>query len=57
MIEEKELMSSIQTQFLNLRAHHAPYPAIDPNTTLEGSASGKTVFLTGASRGIGQAAI
>ena len=48
-------MSSIQTQFLNLKTHHSPYSAIDPKTTLKGSASGKTVFVTGASRGIGQA--
>jgi len=48
-------MSSIQTQFLNLTEHHSQYPAIDPNSDLKGSASGKTVFLTGASRGIGQA--
>jgi len=48
-------MSSIQTQFLNLTAHHCQYPDIDPGTTLKGSASGKTIFLSGASRGIGQA--
>ncbi len=48
-------MSSIETQFLNLKEHHAPYSDIDPETTLKGSASGKTVFLAGASRGIGQA--
>jgi NAD(P)-dependent dehydrogenase (short-subunit alcohol dehydrogenase family) len=48
-------MSSIETQFLSLKTHHAPYPAIDPATTLQGSAAGKTVFLSGASRGIGQA--
>ena len=48
-------MSSIQTQFLDLRTHHSQYPGIDPKTTLKGSASGKTIFLSGASRGIGQA--
>ena len=48
-------MSSIQTQFLDLRAHHSPYSEIDPKTTLKGNASGKTIFLSGASRGIGQA--
>jgi len=48
-------MSSIETQFLNLRTHHSQYPEIDPKTTLKGSASGKTIFLSGASRGIGQA--
>ena len=48
-------MSSIETQFLNLRSHHSQYSDIDPNTTLKGSASGKTIFLSGASRGIGHA--
>jgi NAD(P)-dependent dehydrogenase (short-subunit alcohol dehydrogenase family) len=48
-------MSSIQTQFLNLKARHSQYLAIDPKTTLKGSASGKTIFVSGASQGIGQA--
>lgn len=48
-------MSSIETQFLKLAAHHSPYPAVDPKTTLRGSAAGKTVLISGASRGIGQA--
>jgi NAD(P)-dependent dehydrogenase (short-subunit alcohol dehydrogenase family) len=48
-------MSSIQTQFLNLKEHHEQYSDIDPRTTLQGSAKGKTIFLSGASRGIGQA--
>ncbi|MCI5157195.1 MAG: SDR family oxidoreductase [Candidatus Electrothrix sp. AUS1_2] len=48
-------MSSVDTQFLNLKEHHAQYPDIDPKTALQGSASGKTVSLSGASRGIGQA--
>ena len=48
-------MSSIDTQFLDLRTHHAQYADIDPKTTLKGRASGKTIFLSGASRGIGQA--
>jgi NAD(P)-dependent dehydrogenase (short-subunit alcohol dehydrogenase family) len=48
-------MSSIQTQFLNLKAHHAQYPAIDPKAALKGSASGKIIFIAGASQGIGQA--
>ena len=48
-------MSSIETQFLDLRSHHMQYADIDPKTTLKGSASGKTIFLSGASRGIGQA--
>ena len=48
-------MSSIQTKFLDLITHHAQYSDIDPGTALGGSASGKTIFLSGASRGIGQA--
>ena len=48
-------MSSIQTQFLRVKAHHSQYPAIDPKTALKGSASGKIIFIAGASRGIGQA--
>lgn len=48
-------MSSIETQFLNLKSHHSQYPDIDPRTTLKGSVSGKTIYLSGASRGIGQA--
>jgi NAD(P)-dependent dehydrogenase (short-subunit alcohol dehydrogenase family) len=48
-------MSSIETQFLDLGDHHSQYSAIDPGTALKGSASGKTIFLSGASRGIGQA--
>lgn len=48
-------MSSIQTQFMNFSEHHSTYPAIDPNSELKGRALGKTVFLSGASRGIGQA--
>jgi NAD(P)-dependent dehydrogenase (short-subunit alcohol dehydrogenase family) len=48
-------MSSIQTQFLDLTVHHAKYAAIDPQATLKDSAQGKVVFITGASRGIGQA--
>ena len=48
-------MSSIETQFLNLKTHSLQYSAIDPKTTLKESASGKTVFLSGGSRGIGQA--
>ncbi len=48
-------MSSIETQFLNLKEHHSQYSDIDPKTTLKGSVSGKTIFLSGASRGIGQA--
>lgn len=48
-------MSSIDTQFLDLETHHAQYADIDPRTTLQGSAADKTIFLSGASRGIGQA--
>jgi len=47
--------NSIEEQFPGLTTHHALYPAIDPGTALKGSASGKVVFLSGASRGIGQA--
>lgn len=48
-------MSSIQSQFLDLTAHHSRYDAIDPQSKLKQSASGKVVFIAGASRGIGQA--
>jgi len=48
-------MSSLETQFLPLTEHHDRYDAIDPRTTLKGSATGKVVFITGASRGIGRA--
>jgi NAD(P)-dependent dehydrogenase (short-subunit alcohol dehydrogenase family) len=48
-------MSSIQTQFLNIKARHTQYLAIDPKTTLKGSATGKIIFISGASQGIGQA--
>jgi len=47
--------NSIDEQFLNFTTHHEQYPAINPNTTLKGSASGKVIFLSGASQGIGQA--
>jgi NAD(P)-dependent dehydrogenase (short-subunit alcohol dehydrogenase family) len=48
-------MSSMQSQFLDLAAHHASYPAIDPTSELKDSARNKVVFISGASRGIGQA--
>lgn len=48
-------MSSIQSQFLDLTAHHDSYDAIDPRSTLKQSASNKVIFIAGASRGIGQA--
>lgn len=48
-------MSSIQSQFLDLAAHHARYAAIDPKSVLKDSARDKVIFVAGASRGIGQA--
>ena len=48
-------MSTIRSQTLNLSTHHDRYDAIDPRGALKGSAAGKVVFLSGASRGIGQA--
>ncbi len=48
-------MSSIPSQFLDLTAHHDRYDAINPLSALKDSAAGKVVFITGASRGIGQA--
>ncbi len=48
-------MSSIQNQFPDLVARHAVYDAIDPKGALAGSAADKVVFISGASRGIGQA--
>lgn len=47
--------NSLEDQFLNITQHHEVYPAIDPSTALKGTASGKVVFLSGASQGIGQA--
>lgn len=48
-------MSSIQSQFLDLAVRHSRYPAIDPRSALKDSARDKVIFITGASRGIGQA--
>lgn len=48
-------MASTEPQSLDLTAHHARYQAIDPKSTLRGSASGKVIFIAGASRGIGRA--
>lgn len=48
-------MSSIQTQFPSFTTHHARYDAIDPQAALKESAADKVIFVTGASRGIGQA--
>jgi NAD(P)-dependent dehydrogenase (short-subunit alcohol dehydrogenase family) len=52
---EERPLSSIQSQFLDLTAHHSVYPAIDPKSALRETAKDKVVFITGASRGIGQA--
>lgn len=48
-------MSSLENQFPNISEHHTQYPAIDPSTTLKGSAGGKVVLISGASSGIGRA--
>jgi NAD(P)-dependent dehydrogenase (short-subunit alcohol dehydrogenase family) len=48
-------ISSIQSQFPDLVAHHISYPEIDPRSGLKYSAQGKVIFIAGASRGIGQA--
>jgi NAD(P)-dependent dehydrogenase (short-subunit alcohol dehydrogenase family) len=48
-------MSSIQTQFPDLKAQHSQYPALDPKAALKGSAANKIIYITGASQGIGQA--
>lgn len=48
-------MSSLETQFLSLTEHHARYAALDPTLALKESASGKVIFITGGSRGIGRA--
>lgn len=48
-------MSSIESQFLDLTAHHARYDAIDPQSALKDSAAGKVAFIAGASKGIGRA--
>ncbi|RAK06905.1 SDR family NAD(P)-dependent oxidoreductase [Salipiger aestuarii] len=46
---------SIEDQFRDFTAHNDRYPSIDPRDALSGSADGKIVFISGASRGIGQA--
>lgn len=51
----ERLMSSIQSQFLDLTVHHSRYDAISPKAALKESASDKVIFIAGASRGIGQA--
>ncbi|MEO1198107.1 MAG: SDR family oxidoreductase [Pseudomonadota bacterium] len=48
-------MSSIQSQSLDLTSHNTRYEAIDPRSTLANSAHDKVIFISGASRGIGQA--
>lgn len=48
-------MSSIKKQNLDLTSHHTVYDAIDPQGALSGSAMGKVLYITGASRGIGRA--
>ncbi|MEC7764793.1 MAG: SDR family oxidoreductase [Pseudomonadota bacterium] len=48
-------MSSIPLQTPGFSTHSDIYPAIDPEGALAGSAAGKVVFISGASRGIGQA--
>jgi NAD(P)-dependent dehydrogenase (short-subunit alcohol dehydrogenase family) len=48
-------MSSIESQFLAIATHHTVYPEIDPQLALKDSAREKVVFISGASRGIGQA--
>jgi NAD(P)-dependent dehydrogenase (short-subunit alcohol dehydrogenase family) len=48
-------MSSIQNQFLDFTTHHDRYDAISPLSALRGSATDKVIFISGASRGIGQA--
>jgi NAD(P)-dependent dehydrogenase (short-subunit alcohol dehydrogenase family) len=47
-------VSSLQTQSLDLALHHERYPDIDPATCLKNSATGKTIFLSGGSSGIGR---
>jgi len=47
-------MASIDIQDLSLTKHHTLYDAIDPTSALKNSASGKVIFITGGSRGIGQ---
>jgi NAD(P)-dependent dehydrogenase (short-subunit alcohol dehydrogenase family) len=48
-------VSSIDSQFLNITEHHSLYSGIDPSGALSGSAAGRTVFISGASQGIGRA--
>ncbi len=54
-MEKDKTMDSLQTQYLDLKEHHSPYPKIDPKDMLKDSAKDKVVFLSGASKGIGQA--
>lgn len=48
-------MASIDNQDLSVTKRHDLYEAIDPSTTLKGSATDKVIFITGGSKGIGQA--
>lgn len=52
---QEEPMALIDDQDLPLTKHHTRYDAIDPTSTLKGSALGKVIFITGGSKGIGQA--
>jgi NAD(P)-dependent dehydrogenase (short-subunit alcohol dehydrogenase family) len=53
--KEESSMPSSYRQSLDLKTHDARYDAIDPQSALKNSAAGKVVFISGASRGIGQA--
>jgi NAD(P)-dependent dehydrogenase (short-subunit alcohol dehydrogenase family) len=48
-------MALIDHQDISVTKHHTLYNAIDPASALKNSASGKVIFITGGSRGIGQA--
>jgi len=48
-------MTSIDNQDLSVTKRHDLYDAIDPSTTLKGSAADKVIFIAGGSKGIGQA--
>lgn len=51
-----DLMATIITDHLpDITLHRDGYPAVDPTGALRGSASGKVVYITGASQGIGRA--
>ncbi|OZJ06890.1 hypothetical protein BZG36_00005 [Bifiguratus adelaidae] len=48
-------MATVQDLVQIKNDHHKQYDAINPTATLKGAAEGKIIFITGASRGIGQA--